>query len=124
MSEHLHFFVMGAMKAVVHSTRYISVFANEVTSIDNTLWIGVHVYAIESWERILHLLHLSCNFDCGTPNHLINVIMHFLLTEGGLMYEQIDGKVVSFGADGVSTFQGLKLGFPPRLERNGLLIVW
>jgi len=43
-------------------------------------------------------------FDCGTANHLIEVIMHALLGGGGLTYSEIASKLVSFWANGVSTF--------------------
>jgi hypothetical protein len=57
-----------------------------------------------------HLLHLSCVSESGTSDHLTNVIMHVLLCEGGLSREQIASKLVCFGADGISTFQGAKTG--------------
>ena len=50
MSEHLHGYVLDALKIVVHATKYTSITANEVTSLDNIAWVGVHVYAMESWE--------------------------------------------------------------------------
>jgi hypothetical protein len=55
-----------------------------------------------------HLLHLSCVSESGTSDHLTNVIMHVLLCEGGLSREQIASKLVCFGAEGISTFQGAK----------------
>jgi len=84
MSEHLHAIVLLALKVVVQSMWIISISANEVTAIDNTSWLGVHVYAIDSWERVLHLLHLSYVSDGGTTKHLINAIMYSVMGEGGL----------------------------------------
>jgi len=73
-------------------------------AIDNTSWLGVHVYVMESWERVLHLLHLSDVLESGTTAHLIQVIMHVLMGEGGLTYEEIAHKLVAFDADRVNTF--------------------
>jgi len=81
-----------------------------VTAVDNTCWIGVHVYAMDNWKRVLHLLHLSYMSEGGTTDHLTNVIMHALISEGGLIYNEIAAKLICFGADSVSTFQGPKSG--------------
>jgi hypothetical protein len=68
------------------------------------------VYAMRSWEKMLHLLHLSCISESGTSDHLTNIIMHALLDEGGLTREEIASKLVCFKSDGVNTFQGSKIG--------------
>jgi hypothetical protein len=118
MGEHLHGCVLAALKAVVQSARIISISADEVTAIDNTSWVGVHVYAMQSWERVPYLLHLSCVSESGTSDHLTNVIMHALLSKGGLAREEIASKLVCFGADGVSTFQGPKTGVTTQIREK------
>jgi len=110
MAEHLYGFFIVALKAVVQFASVISISADEVTVVDNTSWIGVHVYVMNGWEREPHLLHLSCVFDAGTADHLTEVIMHALMAEGGLTREQIARKLVCFGTDGVSKFQGSRSG--------------
>ncbi len=47
MSEHLHSFVLAALKSVVQVAHIISISVDEVTTIDNTLWVGVHVCVME-----------------------------------------------------------------------------
>jgi len=79
--------VLSALKAVVQSANFVSISANEVTTVDHTSWIRVHVYIVNLWKRVPHLLHLSCVFDCRIADHLTDVIMHALLGEGGLMHE-------------------------------------
>jgi len=106
IAEYLHSRVLVALKLIVQNARFVSISADEVTTVDNTFWIGVHVYVVDGWERIPHLLHLSCVSNCGIVYHLTNVIMQALVGEGGLTREQIAGKLVSFGTDSVSTFQG------------------
>jgi hypothetical protein len=118
MAEHLHGCVLAALKGVVQSARIISISIDEVTAIDNTSWVGVHVYAMRSWERMPHLLHLSCVSESGTSDHLTSVIMHVLLVEGGLSREEIASKLVCFGADGVSTFQGSKTGVTTQIREK------
>jgi hypothetical protein len=44
----VHGCVMAALKAVVQSARIISISADEVTAVDNTYWVGVRIYAVQS----------------------------------------------------------------------------
>jgi hypothetical protein len=57
MGEHVHGCVLAALKAVLQSAKIISISADEVTAVDNTCWVGVHIYVVQSWERMPHLLH-------------------------------------------------------------------
>ena len=98
------------MKSIVKSARIISISAEEVTAIDHTGWIGVHVYTMENWERIPHLLHLSQVTEGGRVDHLTSVIIHSLMGEGGLSRSELASKLLCFGSDNVSTFQGSKTG--------------
>jgi hypothetical protein len=118
MAEHLHACVLVALKVVIQSARIISISADEVTAVDNTSWVGVHVYAMRSWERMPYLLHLSSGSESSTSDHLTNVIMHALLDEGGLSCEEIASKLVCFGGDGVSTFQGTKTGVTTQIREK------
>ena len=118
MSKHLHASVLAALKEVIQSARIISISADEVTAIDNTLWLGVHMYAMNSWERVPHLLHLSCvsDGDSGTADSLTDTIMFSLLGKRGLTREDIASKLVCFWADGASTFQGLRKGVTTQIR--------
>ena len=69
MSEHIHATVLSALKAIVQFARIVSISADEVTTVDNMSWLGVHVYVMDDWERVPHLLHLLSVFD-GNANHL------------------------------------------------------
>jgi len=97
------------LKAIVQFTNIIFISANEVMVVNETYWLGVNAYNIDCWERILHLLHSTCIFENKTANHLINLIMHALFSEGGLICEEIARKLVCFGANGVNTFQELRM---------------
>lgn len=116
MSEHVHACLLIALKHVVQFVQFISICANKVTVVENTYWVGVHVYAIENWKRMQHLVHLSCVPDVDSADHLTTMIMGALFEEGRLSCKEIASKLVYFGADGVSTSQG-----PP----NGITIqIW
>jgi len=62
------------------------------------------------WERIPHLLFLSCVIESDIAVYLIDLIMNALMMEGGLTREEIARKLVYIGADGMSTFQGPRTG--------------
>jgi hypothetical protein len=38
------------MRKVLGVARYISISVDEVSAIDNTSWIGIHVYVLEKWK--------------------------------------------------------------------------
>jgi hypothetical protein len=46
--------------------------------------------------------------DGGTFNNLIPIIVHFLIDLSGLLVVDVVNKVVCFGANNVTIFQGLK----------------
>jgi len=118
MSEHLHASILNDWKAAMQSAKVISIFANEITAMDNTCWIGVYVYTMDNWETTPDLLHLSCVADGGIADNLTFVIMHALLEEGGLSHEELASKLVCFGADGVSTFQGPKTSITAQIREK------
>lgn len=108
MTDQLHQSVMNAMKVVVKFAKIISISADEVTAIDHMSWIGVHVYAIENWERIPYLLHLSHVTEGGKSDHLTSVIMNSLMCKGSLSRVDLARKLMSFHSDNVNTFQESK----------------
>ena len=101
----------------MQSARSISITYDEVTVVDNTSWIEI-IYAMEGWERVPHLLHLSHVSNIGTASHLTTIIMHALTNEGDLVANGIASKVVCFEADGVSTSQGHKTGVTTQIHEK------
>jgi len=54
--------------------------------------------------------NLEIIVDGGTSNNLINVIICSLVVFCGMFKIDVYNKLVCFGADGVTVFQGLKNG--------------
>jgi hypothetical protein len=108
MSEHIEFVVLDALRKLVRGCMIFFLSADEVTAIDMTCWVSMHVYIMEVWERVPHFLHISYVLELGTLDHLTERIMLALMNEGGLTREEIVSKLVFFGAYGVSTFQEQK----------------
>jgi len=48
MAEHLYRLVLATLKGVVQFATIVSINIDEVTTIDNTFWMDVHIYAMES----------------------------------------------------------------------------
>jgi hypothetical protein len=71
MSEHIESMVLHALKTLLKGSRILSLSVDEVTAIDMTCWISVHVHIMEGWERVPHLLHISYVSEPDTADHLI-----------------------------------------------------
>jgi hypothetical protein len=54
-------------------------------------------------------LNLEIVVDEGTFNNLIDVFIRSFIDLGGLLMVDVVNKVVYFGVDGVTIFQGLKI---------------
>ncbi len=95
---------------VVQKARFISIFANEITTVDYQYWLGVHVYLVDGWKRNPILLTLKQLVNGGIVNNLTKVIVDNVLQYGGLSKFDLASKLISFATDGVVIFQGAKSG--------------
>jgi hypothetical protein len=41
---------ISRLKEGLNVTRFISIFVVEVTTIDNSTWVGIHAYVLEKWK--------------------------------------------------------------------------
>jgi hypothetical protein len=95
----------------VKAARFIVVTADETSTVDNTSWIVIHVYVMEHWGRVSHLCSLQkIESDGATANNLTQTLMGALSINCGLEAADIASKLVCFGVDGASAFQGSKNG--------------
>jgi hypothetical protein len=118
MSEHIEVVVLDALRKLIRGCTIFSLFADEVTTIDMTYWVSMHVHVMEGWERVPHFLHISYVLEPGTADHLTERIILALISEGSLTREEIAYKLVCFGVDGVSTFQGHKSGVTTQIREK------
>jgi hypothetical protein len=95
---------------VIQKARFISIFINEVTITDCQSWLGVHVYCVDGWKRNPILLSLDQLVNGGIADNLTNIIVDNVLQYGGLSKFDLVSKFISCGVDGVSIFQGAKIG--------------
>lgn len=81
----------------------------EVTNIDNQTWIWIHAYVVEDFRKTPILLNLKQITNGCTTNNLTNMIKISMKVFGGSFNHDLATKVVYFDADGVGTFQGIKI---------------
>jgi hypothetical protein len=60
--------VLRALAFAIISTRFVSLNADEVISVDNMQWLAMHVYVVQDNKRVPFLLHKfhanqRCKFD-------------------------------------------------------------
>jgi hypothetical protein len=105
LADHMHMVVLEKLKETIKSARFLAISCDEVTSCDSGQWLSLHAYVVLDWVRIPVLLYLS-KVEGQGADALTEVIVRALMTEGGLSWEEIGQKLICFGADDVSVFQG------------------
>jgi hypothetical protein len=98
------------------ATNFISISCDEVTSVDNQSWLSLHAYIIKEWSQIPILLSLERVVEGADAGNLTRVIIQALLTVGGLTGESLSSKLICFGANGVSIFQGARTGVTGQIK--------
>ena len=97
----------------------IVVTCDESTAVDNTSWLCLHVYVMHNWSRKPLLLTLQkLDSDGYTADSLLTVITGILAYHSKMELEQIAAKLICFGADGVSSFQGCRNEVSKQLLEN------
>jgi hypothetical protein len=109
LAEHMHLVVLEMLKATIRSAHFIVISCDEVTLCDSGQWLSLHAYVVVDWVRVPVLLHLSKVQDQGA-DALTKVIVRALMSEGRLSQEEIGKKLICFGPDDVSVFQGTSNG--------------
>ena len=69
--------------------RYFSVSCDEVTTMDNSTWISIHVYVVKNYERFSMLAALEHVQEEATSNNLTKVVMTNLQVLSGFQQEEI-----------------------------------
>ena len=115
MAETIERVVLKRTKEVMQVANSFSLSCDEVTSVDCESWISVHGYIVIDWKRTLVLLTLERVIEGGTTYNLTAVIVNVARAYGGLTEQKIRERLITFGADGVSTFQGVKFSVTVQL---------
>lgn len=110
--------VVSETKRLIQGARYIACLVDEVTAVDNSSWLSVHLYVVQEWVRVPLLVSLQ-RVECS-PNaeNLTKLIMDSVAIGGGLDPEALASKLLSFGADGVSVLQGHRSGVTTQVKEK------
>ena len=105
LSEHMYTFVQKRMQKLISEASYLAVTCDKTTTVDNSLWLCLHVYIMENWGQKPLLLTLQkLDLDGYTSNSLLAVIIGILIHHRKIEANQIAAKLTCFGANGVSSF--------------------
>ncbi|KAG0595345.1 hypothetical protein M758_UG159300 [Ceratodon purpureus] len=115
MAEYMFLQVKAGILKEVSSASYIALSADETSTLDNGSWISIHAYVVKDWVRVPYLISLEQVVDGAAAINLTAVLIKALKSGGGLDDSAICSKLLSFGADGVSTFQGARNGVTVQL---------
>jgi hypothetical protein len=106
----LHDSVMQRTREVISIAKFVSVSCDEVTSQSRESWASFTVYIVVDWERRPVPLVVTRLYDGASFATMLKTLLEILEQYGGLSSLDIAAKLVSFGADGVSVFQGVRTG--------------
>jgi hypothetical protein len=106
MGKMMHDVLLEATKVAFFYANFIVVSAYEITTIDNTQWVSIHLYMVQCWKRIPILLCVESIGVFATSNNIFGLMVNGLLKFGGLGLEELARKLVSMGCNGSSIFQG------------------
>lgn len=118
MADYMYEEVKGAIKNEISTARFVAMSADEVTTVDNGSWISVHAYIVKNWVRVPYLVGLKHLVDGATSDNLTVEIVKCIESGGGLDLDSIASKLLCFGADGVSAFQGAHTGVVRQLKHK------
>lgn len=90
----------------------------EVTTVDNSSWILVHAYFVKKWIRVPYLVTLKHLVGGATVDNLTEEIVKSIELGGGLDVDAIARRLLCFGADGVSAFQGAHTSVVKQLKEK------
>jgi hypothetical protein len=118
IAECLHDVVLQRTKEVISSTKFISFSCDEVTSQSRESWASFTAYIVVIWERRPIPLLVTRLYDGASSAILLATLLDTLEQYGGLPCPDIASKLVSFGANGVSVFQGVRTGVTVQLKEH------
>jgi hypothetical protein len=106
----MHNMLLEATKVAFVCANFIVVNANEIITIDNTQWLSIHLYMVQTWKRIPIFLCVEFVGVFATSNNIFGLMVKGLLEFGGLRLEELVGKLINMGCNGSYVFQGHQMG--------------
>jgi hypothetical protein len=70
MIENMYCIVIKPIKVTMQKVKYIAIYYDEVTTIDDQSWCSVHVYIDDDFNKMSLLLNLEGVISGGNANNL------------------------------------------------------
>ena len=102
----------------VKESKFISLSLDEVTAVDNTAWVCMHVYTVKDHVRQANLLCVRKMRANSTAENLYLEVKKALNEIAGMDDLTIAKKLVCVGADGAAVMQGQRTGLCARLQTS------
>jgi hypothetical protein len=118
MAEFLYAEVRDAIKVQCSDAPFFAVTCDETTSCDNGSWMSIHAYICQDWSRIPLLIGLKRIIEAPNADHLTSVVLEALQSGAGVGAGDLSSRLLCFGADGVTVFQGARTGVTVQLAQK------
>jgi hypothetical protein len=110
MAEFMFDVVKAEIKAEVSIAPYVALKCDETTTVDNGSWMSIHAYTCQNWVRVPFFIGLEKVVDAPTANHFTALLLQALERGGGIDAGDIARKLLCFGTDDITVFQGTWTG--------------
>ena len=109
MADSMAVILANHTKKILVEAMFYAISIDEVTTINNKSWLNVHIYIAVGFSCLSILLSLSQLTEGSLASAMKECIMISLSWHGGLVDNVVAERLVCFGTDGVSVFQGADL---------------
>ncbi len=89
MVEVIHVVLLEATKITFVVTPFIVVSVDEITTIDNTQWLSIHLYVVKKWKHIPILLCVEAVSLSATSDNIFPLMVRCKMDFGGLRVEEL-----------------------------------
>lgn len=107
------------LKLELQKARFVAVSVDKVTGVNNQQWLSCHEYTSSSFSRQFMLLCICRTDQDANDKNLYELIFERLQKLAWRVVAAGDReKLISFGADGASVFQGTRSGVTTQLKQK------
>jgi hypothetical protein len=118
MAESMSVVLANHTKKVISQARFFAISADEVTTIDHESWLSVHIYVCIGFKRVSIMLGLFRLVEGNGATAVKEAISTCISWQAGFSESVVAERLVCFGADGVSVFQGARAGVTQQLKQK------
>jgi hypothetical protein len=110
MVEVMHHNFLDSIKVAFVVASIIVVSIDEVTIIDNTQWLFIHLYMVQQWKTIPILFCVQTVNVLTTYNNNYFLMLKCLVEDGGFRLEELVNKLISIGCVTTMCFRTINQG--------------